>query len=297
MASSSDITVAQLLKLAETDVDKPIPEGDVAAVLSNPPFLRISGTFNTRDLGRVPGSPIRPSYAFRSGMLECSGPNNLAALAQTHGIKWVFDLRSEIEQQQSPDPDIMGTRKVWIPNLHEEPVDVRDFISGDGEEGYRKMYMNIMGAYGPSFRAILEHVRDRPEEPFLFHCTCKHSPELLVRTWRLTISKVGRDRTGIAAGLLMSLAGGSAETVALDYMLTRLGSEPVHEMLLTRALLETGCEDIEAPGFYNLCSLRMTSWDAFLKELQSVYGGFEGYVTSHLGFSKNEVEQIKKNLQ
>ncbi|KAH6962353.1 tyrosine phosphatase [Ilyonectria sp. MPI-CAGE-AT-0026] len=279
MASSPDITVAQLLKLAETDVDKPIHEGDVAAVLSNPPFLRVSGTFNARDLGRVPGSPIRPGYAFRSGMLECSVANNLAALAQTHGIKWVFDLRSDIEQQQSPDPDIMGTRKVWLPNLHEEPVDVRDFISGDGKEGYRKMYMNIMEAYGPSFKAILEHVRDRPEEPFLFHCT------------------FGRDRTGIAAGLLMSLAGASVETVALDYMLTRVGSEPVHEMLLTRALLETGCEDIEAPGFYNLCSLRMTSWDAFLNELQSVYGGFEGYVTSHLGFSKNEVEQIKKNLQ
>ncbi|KAH7021957.1 tyrosine phosphatase [Ilyonectria destructans] len=279
MASNLENTVAQLLKLAETDVDKAIDKGDFATILSNPPFLRVSGTFNTRDLGRVPGSPIRPGYAFRSGMLECSVANNLAALAQEHGIKWVFDLRSETEQIRSPDPDIMGTRKVWVPNSPDDTVDVRDFITGGGEEGYCKMYMKVMEEYGPSFRVILEHIRDRAEEPFLFHCT------------------YGRDRTGIAAGLLMSLAGASAETVVLDYMLTRVGSEPVRERLLTLASLETGCKDFEAPGFYNLCSLRMSSWDAFLNELQDVYGGFEGYVASNLGFCKNEVEQIKKNLQ
>lgn len=95
----------------------------------------------------------------------------------------------------------------------------------------------------------------------------------------------------------MSLAGASDETVMLDYMLTRVGSEPVREMLFTRVSLDIGCESFEAPGFYNLCSLRKTSWVAFLNELQNVYGGFEGFITSNLEFSRDEVEQIKKNLQ
>lgn len=165
--------MAQLLKLAETDVDKPIDEVDVTTLLSSPPFLSISGTFNLRDLGRVPGSPIRQGYAFRSGMLESSAAKDLAAFAQMHGIKWVFDLRSEMERTRNPEPDIIGTTKGWLPSTGEDTFDVRDFISGGGEEGYCKMYMNLMQAYGPSFKMILEHVRDRAEEPFLFHCTCK----------------------------------------------------------------------------------------------------------------------------
>jgi hypothetical protein len=35
--------------------------------------------------------------------------------------------------------------------------------------------MAVIAAYKPSIRAVLEHVRDRPNEPFLFHCTGRKS--------------------------------------------------------------------------------------------------------------------------
>jgi protein tyrosine/serine phosphatase len=171
MAPSSHITVAQLLKLAETDVRITIPEADTTTILSTPPFLTVSGTFNMRDIGRVSGSPMRPNYAFRSGLLENLETNDFTTLAQKYGIKWIFDLRSEEEQTRSPDPDIIGIKNVWLPTTPDDSVDVSNFITGGGEEGYRKMYMDVMETHSRVFKALLKHVRDRAEEPFLIHCT------------------------------------------------------------------------------------------------------------------------------
>lgn len=59
---------------------------------------------------------------------------------------------------------------MWIPNSFSNTIDINDFVSGGGEEGYCKMYMDIMEIYAPTLKIVLEHVRDRPQEPFLFHC-------------------------------------------------------------------------------------------------------------------------------
>ncbi len=98
------------------------------------------------------------------------------------------------------------------------------------------------------------------------------------------------------AGLLLSLAGASAETIALDYILSRVGTEPAREQLLAFALKGSMAENTDAPGFHNLCSLRISCWEAFVKAAEEQYGGFEGYVTGTLGFSEADVAKIKANL-
>lgn len=100
------------------------------------------------------------------------------------------------------------------------------------------------------------------------------------------------------AGLLESIAGAEDETVLLDYMLTRIGSEPVRELLLERAIHDNGCpEGLDDPAFNNLCSLRPITWQLFVKQIESKYGGFRGYVVDTLGFSELELEHIIGNLR
>lgn len=43
--------VSELRKLAETDVVQEIPKEQYGPVITNPPFVFVDGTFNTRDLG------------------------------------------------------------------------------------------------------------------------------------------------------------------------------------------------------------------------------------------------------
>lgn len=106
----------------------------------------------------------------------------------------------------------------------------------------------------------------------------------------------GRDRTGVVAGLLLTLAGASEELIVFDYMLSRIGIEPAREKLLeslTKGLMNV---DINAPGFRNLANLRASCWEAFVKAVEAEYGGFEGYITGFLGFTEEELAKIKSNL-
>ncbi|RSL50508.1 hypothetical protein CEP54_011891 [Fusarium duplospermum] len=133
--------------------------------------------------------------------------------------------------------------------------------------------------YKPTIRAVLEHVRDKPQEPFLFHCTA------------------GRDRTGVVAGLLQTLAGTEQPDVIFDYMLSRIGTEQARDRLVVFIKAALGVDDPETPGFWNMASLRPTFWKAFVEGVDAEFGGWDGYVTEALGFSVDDLETIKKNLR
>ncbi|KAI1142508.1 protein-tyrosine phosphatase-like protein [Hypoxylon sp. FL0543] len=270
---------AALRKLAETDVSQEITKEQYIPVLTNPPFVFVDGTFNTRDLGLVPGSPVRAGFAYRSGALAQLTDNGRAVLEGKLGVKRVFDLRSPEERGAAPDPPLDGVEHTWIQSSRPDSTpDLDRFVAGEGEEGYREMYLEVIDVYRDSWKAILEHIRDRPADPFLVHCTA------------------GRDRTGVLAGLLLHLAGASDETIVLDYLLSRIGTEPVRLMLLNFAVAGTNAKSQDQPGFYNLINLRASCWNAFVDGVRKEYGGFEQFITDKLGFSKDDLAKIRTNL-
>jgi len=87
-------------------------------------------------------------------------------------------------------------------------------------EAFMQLYAEILEAGGPAFAAILRHVRDSPNDAFIFHCTA------------------GKDRTGIAAALLLLLAGIPSDTISTDYALTRIGRAPMRPLILSRLARE-----------------------------------------------------------
>lgn len=296
------LSKANLIALSETDVTQPIPKESIFAALATPPFLYIPGTFNTRDLGLLPLSPssssgkgrkvgIRPGLIYRSGGFFPNGGFNDAAktqLATQLGIKKIFDIRSVREHSHAPDPEIAGVKNYWIAaeaTEKEATVNLADFLDGKGERGYVKMYMDVLRGYEEVIGALLRSLLDdAPEdhqkpEPILFHCTA------------------GRDRTGVVAGLLLSLAGVSEEDVEMDWMLSRIGTELAREQLLGFAMKGAGARSVESPGFENLVSLKRECWRAFIREVKRVYGGWEGYVRGVLGLSEGEVERIGRVLR
>lgn len=59
-----------------------------------------------------------------------------------------------------------------------------------------ELYSQILDHGGPAFGSILRHVRDKPNEGCLFHCTA------------------GKDRTGIIAAILLKVSGTIVQNVA-----------------------------------------------------------------------------------
>lgn len=161
--------------LAATDVRTVIPPEQFLPVLTSAPFIASRSLLNLRDAGAVPGSAIPAGRAYRCGTLEYAArdPEALAWLA-AH-VRHVYDLRREgAERDGAPDPTIPGVENVWRPARGEYATPtLADFAAAEGVAAWRKQYLNVALAYAPTFAAVLEHVRDRPREPMLFHCSGK----------------------------------------------------------------------------------------------------------------------------
>ncbi|CAJ0539839.1 Ff.00g072530.m01.CDS01 [Fusarium sp. VM40] len=281
MSVSRDVLEA----LSATHVRDPIPLEALAPVLNSKPFIPSKSLINVRDLGAVPGSAIRPGLIFRSGMLDAAAADPEAISWLASNVKTVFDLRSVEERAAYPSPEVPGVEFVYHERVATYPQPTpADFAVDDGSTAWREQLIAVMAAYKPSLRAVLQHVKDEPDEPFLFHCTAPYS------------TKAGRDRTGVTAGLLQTLAGTPEKDVILDYMLSRIGTEPARERLVAFVKDNIDVQDYEVPGFWNMVSLRPTFWKAFVGGVDAKYGGWEGYVKG-LGFSEEELKTIKNNLR
>lgn len=164
-------TAAELLALSSTDVREPLPKEQVFSLLQTPPFVYVPGTFNTRDLGLVPGSTIRPGLVFRTGSLGGLTDDGKAVIKSKLGVKTIFDLRSIKEHATQPDPEIEGVQVVRTPSQEGDAVvELSYFIDGEGEKGYTRMYLDVLQMYAQNYKEMLIHIRDRPGEPILFHC-------------------------------------------------------------------------------------------------------------------------------
>lgn len=68
-----------------------------------------------------------------------------------------------------------------------------------------KLYSQILDHGGRAFGTILRHVRDRPNAPFLFHCTGLPWHPILWCFSLIPCDPAGKDRTGIVAAILFKV--------------------------------------------------------------------------------------------
>lgn len=88
------------------------------------------------------------------------------------------------------------------------------YTSEDGTEGFRRAYADILESGAPAYRRVFEHLRDRPCEACLVHCTA------------------GKDRTGVLVALVLTLVGVEDEVIAREYALTELGLAQWKEIMI-----------------------------------------------------------------
>lgn len=162
----------QILQVLNTDIRTPIPDALVSKIISLPPFIPIPGVSNFRDLSHD-NNNLRPGYVYRSGNLSDILDSGKSIIASELGITTIFDLRNESERQKAPAPSIPGVETIWLPyGARPATLNLRDFAGEDkGAAGFVKMYSGILEAASPCFAEIFKHIRDNPDDPFIFHCS------------------------------------------------------------------------------------------------------------------------------
>lgn len=162
----------------------PLPAATVNDILARPPFVQTTSVFNLRSLP----PPVRENYIFRSGSLESINQTDYQTIHDLR-IKTIFDLRSLAETADHPTRELPGIAVKWVPSteydhtLAANKQDPSRFSvclvpplfnlahPDDDQTKFLALYMNLLGTHAGAYKSVLEHVRDHPDSPFLFHCT------------------------------------------------------------------------------------------------------------------------------
>ena len=169
--------------------------------------FRELGGYRTKD-----GRHVKENIFFRSARLDHFNTNELRSI-KALGIKTIVDLRSEEEVNKNPDPILSGIAYYHLSALKDEKgEDINYSPSSIIKKALKQRNRNIAQATLEHFYALmvfnngtftqLLNMLKEDNVPILFHCTA------------------GKDRTGIAAILILLLLGVSEESIRKDYLLT-----------------------------------------------------------------------------
>jgi protein-tyrosine phosphatase len=172
-------------------------------------LVPLQGATNFRDLGGYVGSdgrPLRWRRLFRSEHLGGLTAQDHAALAQL-GVRRSFDFRGVRERASQPYD---------VPGLVQHPLSIEPTVAQEmmalASAGIPLTPPRMVGLMEDLNRRLVTHESARfaqwfehllqDDTPLVFHCTA------------------GKDRTGLAAALLLRALGVSQEVVDADYLLT-----------------------------------------------------------------------------
>ncbi len=175
----------------------------------SPPVVTLQGASNFRDLGghrSVDGRQVRHGRIFRSDHLGHLSAADHRLLHQLH-VSRSIDLRGVAEA---------ASQRYAIPGLQQRALPIEPTVvqsvrkrldSGQVPDVAQTValmcdtYRGFVHQHGPTFGRFLRHWLDEPA-PTVFHCTA------------------GKDRTGFAAALLLSVLGVPRAAIMQDYLLS-----------------------------------------------------------------------------
>ena len=169
--------------------------------------LPLKQTYNTRDLGgyaSATGSATRWRAFLRSDEPAHCEQEDIDFL-MAYGMRTVIDLRSKLECSLAPNPfaQVDGIHYINIPlgfDNYDQATSIDEL--NEAIPTLPEFYVMLLKEKPHQIREIFELMVDRLPDTTLFHCV------------------VGKDRTGVVAMLLLSLAEVSAGDILANYEVT-----------------------------------------------------------------------------
>jgi protein-tyrosine phosphatase len=236
--------------------------------------LALEGASNFRDLGgyeTADGLRVRWRRIFRSNHLGDLSESDIARLKRL-GLRKVIDFRSQGEiDKTSPcrvreaDLHVLSIEPGIRPRLHDRLAAGEAITARDTAAIICDIYRRYLHTYSGNFRTLFDHLHDEGT-PLVFHCAA------------------GKDRTGIAAALILSSLGVPRDVILEDYLLTGVHwkIDPEHK------------SDLPADVANVLTSVDESFLHAAFNTLDDDFGGIEGYLREKLGFDRARHERLRE---
>ena len=175
-------------------------------------MLPLDGPDNFRDLGGLPtadGRRVKWGHFYRADALDDLSADDLDYVASLD-VATVMDFRSETERAAAPDvlPEGIDYRHVPIYNESEDTTQIRERIRAGTfpVEEAENLLVEVNRLLGSSeadrFQPFANAIASPDALPLVYHCTS------------------GKDRTGFATLLILSLLGVNEAVVFDDYLMS-----------------------------------------------------------------------------
>ncbi|WP_327290518.1 tyrosine-protein phosphatase [Streptomyces sp. NBC_01198] len=255
-----------------------------AAVLAAERVMPLEGAANFRDLGGYrtrDGGRTRWGLVFRADAPDRLTPADLAAIDQL-GLRVAYDLRTDDERTKAPSalPAAVRHEPFAIGGDASRPNPLGDlFRSGRGDaipdDFLHRVYLDMGEQDAAVLGQVLTALAAPDGVPAVIHCTA------------------GKDRTGMAAALLLSVLGVDDATVLDDYALSRVYfSERRMERLLPR-LAALG---LDAERYHAVFGAPRHAMATTLAALRARYGSLEDYLAERGGVTPATLATLRARL-
>jgi protein-tyrosine phosphatase len=247
--------------------------------------LHLPSGHNFRDIGGYPtldGKCVRWRQVFRSGYMSRIAGDDLEQLHRL-GIDTICDLRANDEREERPTIWHEGTSTDFWARDHEfsagslaELALRPDLMIEHTRDSMFEIYRALPYEQTKSYRELLSRIA-RGRIPILFNCSA------------------GKDRTGLATALILSILGVPRDVIDEDYLLSNavldglieyMKSSPKYRQMATERL------DLAMP------MLRVESeyLDTSFAVIERDHGTVERYLDEALGIDAEEQNAIRLNL-
>lgn len=235
------------------------------------PSLSITRPSNFRDLAEnVRSVPLQPHRLFRSDHLGALDAND-ASQIQALGIRRVLDFRG-VHERTSAACSVPG---VEVHSLAIEPTIVQ-VLADLAESGHRLGEAEVAHHMEDTYRGFVRRSADRfaeffalllaSTEPTVFHCTA------------------GKDRTGLAAALVLHALGATREEILRDYLLT-------NERLKPPTVVWKGLEPHVARVLWGV---RPEFLEAAYGAIEADWGGLDRFLEKALGVGPAQRRRLRE---
>lgn len=242
--------------------------------------LPLEGGRNFRDLGGYAtrdGRRVRWGRLYRSGSMAALTEAAYARLAEL-GVRVICDLRTTSEREIQPvDWRRVPGLSYWARDYELSFGDLRALLASELPAAdqaraamvtaYRELPFEQAPAYGELFRRLAGG-----ETPLVFNCSA------------------GKDRTGIAAALVLSALGVPEETIVEDYLLTNLAFDRTTSATYAR-MTHIAPEVRDA-----ILGVEQTYIRAAFAAIEEAHGSMEGYLEARLGVTEDALGRLQAQL-
>jgi protein-tyrosine phosphatase len=262
------------------DRGAPLIIADRSVNLATAPNLRDVGGYRTVD-----GRWVAMGLVYRSDQLDRLTDRDFAKLSSL-GLRTVADLRTESERRAGPDRVPTGAEHLIL----DVAADSKDSLGGDMRAGLaaiqsgrgaemltaaNREFVSLDSARH-AYQQLLRRIAATDGGATLYHCTA------------------GKDRTGWATAVLLTLLGVPRETVMADYLASNAYLADKNQATLVA--LANSARPISPAHLEPVLTVRAAYIDAAFAEVERRHRTMEAYVRDGLGIDDATVARLREAM-